>query len=204
MAGVKQFSSAVKKELKSIEGDFDATATAGQKVATVLSKMAGELDTELDRAAQAADALSAALGPELAGRADVGQLVGDLQRMGLTFEEIVADADKLAASLKEMDAVQMKGIDSGLGGVKTKFGEIGRFGARLPVGARQHGRQRHPGLGCARRDRRVGRGGDRSDGRVHGRRHPERAGVEVGGRRLREGRRPGRRAGGRASVDHAR
>ena len=124
VAGVKQFSSAVKRELKSIEGDFDDTATAGEKVATVLSKMAAELDTELDRAAQAADALSAALGPELAGRADVGQLVGDLQRMGLTFEEITADADKLAASLKEIDAVQMKGLDSGLGGVKTKFGEM--------------------------------------------------------------------------------
>ena len=57
ITGVKQFSSTVKKELKSIEGDFDDTATAGQKVATVLSKMASELDTELDRAAQAAEAL---------------------------------------------------------------------------------------------------------------------------------------------------
>ena len=93
-------------------------------MATVLSAMAKDLDTELDRAAQAADALATALGPELAGKADVGQIVGDLQRMGLTFEEIVADADKLAASLKEMDQVQMKGLDSGLGGVKTKFGEI--------------------------------------------------------------------------------
>ena len=60
----------------------------------------------------------AALGPELAGQADVGSIVGDLQRMGLTFEEIVADADKLAASLKELDQVQVKGLDSGLGGVE--------------------------------------------------------------------------------------
>ena len=124
VAGVKQFSSAVKKELKSIEGDFDDTATAGQKVANVLSLMAKELDDELGRASAAADALATALGPELAAKADVGQIITDLNRMGLTFEDIVADADKLGASLKEMDAVQMKGLDSGLGGVKTKFGEI--------------------------------------------------------------------------------
>ena len=51
-------------------------------------------------------------------------IVGDLQRMGLTFEDIVADADKLATSLKELDQVQIKGLDSGLGGVNTKLGQI--------------------------------------------------------------------------------
>ena len=126
VSGVKQFSSAVKRELKSIEGDFDDTATAGQKVATVLSAMAKDLDTELDRAAQAADALRAALGEDLASKADVGAIVGDLQRMGLSFEEIVVDADKLATSFKELDQVQVKGLDSGLGGVNTKMGELQR------------------------------------------------------------------------------
>ena len=126
ITGVKNFSRTVQDELKKVEGEFDDTATAGERVATVLSAMARDLDTELDRAAAAADALSTALGPELAGKADVGSIVGDLQKMGLTFEEIVVDADKLAASLKELDQVQVKGLDSGLGGVNTKIGDIGK------------------------------------------------------------------------------
>ena len=124
VSGVKQFSRAVQDELRKVDSEFDETASSGEKVAAVLSAMAKDLDVELDRAAQAAEALSRALGPELAGKADVGSLVGDLQRMGLTFEDIVTDADKLAGALKELDQVQVKGIESGLGGVKTKVGEL--------------------------------------------------------------------------------
>jgi polyhydroxyalkanoate synthesis regulator phasin len=126
ISGVKQFSSAVKKELRATEDAFEDTSTAGDKVATVLSKMAGELDDELKRAATAADALRDALGTDLASRADVGAVVGDLQRMGLSFEEIVADADKLGAALKELDQVQTRGLEQGLGGVNTKVGDIGK------------------------------------------------------------------------------
>ena len=126
ITGVKNFSRAVQDELKKVDAGFDETATSGEKVATVLSQMAKDLDDELGRAAQAADALATALGPELSAKADVGSIVGDLQRMGLSFEEIVADADKLAAALKELDEVQVKGLDSGLGGVDTKLGNIGR------------------------------------------------------------------------------
>src|SRR5262245_33720785 len=101
--GVKDFSRAVQQELRKVEDDFDDTASAGEKVATVLSTMARDLDDELGRAATAADALSQALGPELTAKSDVGSIVGNLQRMGLSFEDITADADKLAASLKQMD-----------------------------------------------------------------------------------------------------
>lgn len=123
VAGIKSFSRAVQQELKKVEDDFDDTATQGERVAAVLSKMAGELDQELTRAAEASEALRIAMG-DVGEGADVGRIVSELQRMGLSFEDIVADADKLATSLKELDAVQMKGISSGLGGVKTKFGEV--------------------------------------------------------------------------------
>lgn len=125
ITGVKQFSRAVQSELKRVDTSFDDTATAGERVATVLSTMATDLDDELTRAKTAADALAAALGPELAGKADVGSIVGDLQRMGLTFEDITADADKLGDSLKQLDQVQTRGLESGLGGVSTKVGDIG-------------------------------------------------------------------------------
>ena len=124
ITGVKNFSRTVQQELKKVEDDFDETATAGDRVATVLSAMAKDLDDELGRAALAADALAQALGPELAAKADVGSIVGDLTRMGLTFEDIVADADKLATSLKELDQVQIKGIDSGLSNASTKMGQL--------------------------------------------------------------------------------
>jgi hypothetical protein len=126
VTGVKNFSRAVQDELAKVEADFDDTASAGDRVATVLSAMAKDLDVELGRAAEAADALRQALGEDLAGKADVGQLIADLQRMGLTFEDIVADADKLAAAMKELDTVQTKGLDAGLGNVNTKVGQIGK------------------------------------------------------------------------------
>jgi ABC-type transporter Mla subunit MlaD len=126
ITGVKGFSRAVQDELKKVEQDFDDTATAGDRVATVLSAMAKDLDTELGRAGAAADALKTALGEDLGSRADVGAIITDLQRMGLSFEDIVADADKLATSLKELDSVQTKGLDAGLGNVDTKIGQIGK------------------------------------------------------------------------------
>ena len=122
--GLKQFSRAAKQELKSVEDGLDDTASAGQKVAKVLSAMADQLDTELAEAARAADALATALGPELTSRADVGSLVADLNKLGLSFEEIEADADALAVSLKRMDDVQMGGVARGLGDVETSMGRV--------------------------------------------------------------------------------
>jgi hypothetical protein len=117
--GLKQFSTAVSRELKNIEDSFDDSAGAGEKVAAALKAIAAAADAELTEAAAAAEKLSVALGPELTGRMDIGAVVGDLNRMGLSFEEIAADADKLADALRDIDKVEVRGVESGLGKVKT-------------------------------------------------------------------------------------
>ena len=168
-----------------------------------LKAIAVAADAELTEAAAAAEKLSIALGPELTGRMNIGAVVNDLYRMGLSFEEIAADADKLADALREIDKVEVRGVESGLGKVATNTDEMADSarGANSAL-ANMIGNAAQD-LGAARRDRRVGGGGDRSDGRVRRRRRARRRetrfGVEVDG----EGRRPDRlalRRGGGGGV----
>ena len=121
-AGIRDFSRAVNRELKSVDQSLDDTSTNAQKVARSLGKMADQAETELKSAARAADALGKALGPELAaqmGRDGIAQKIGDLKRMGLTFDEIEQDADELADAIKRIDQVQAGAQDSGLSGMAT-------------------------------------------------------------------------------------
>ena len=139
-------------------------------MATVLSQMAKDLDDELGRAAQAADALATALGPELAAKADVGSIVGDLQRMGLTLR---GDRRRRRQTRRRVEGTrpgpgERVGLRVGWGRHQAREHRTVR--GFVAVGDGEHGRQRQPGPGCARRGRRVGRCRDRPDGRVHGRR----------------------------------
>lgn len=113
--GIEKFGKAVRKELKAVEADLEDTRTAGQKMADALDSLAGQMEAELKGAAKAAEALGRALGPELAGRSDIGAVVTDLNRMGLTFEEITADADRLAQSLKNIEQVRVDATAAGFG-----------------------------------------------------------------------------------------
>lgn len=130
-AGIRDFSRSVTRELKSVDNALDDTSTNAQKVAQSLGKMADQAEQELKAAARAADALGQALGPELAaemGRDGIAQKIGDLNRLGLTFDEITADADQLADAVKRIDAVQMSAQDQGLGALgsnaKRAAGEV--------------------------------------------------------------------------------
>src|SRR5262245_10589133 len=114
--GLKQFSSAAKAELRTVDESLADTSTAGETVARVLSDMADTIEAELKGSAQAADALATALGPELAARTDIDKIVADLKKMGLSFEDIEGDADQLAASIKKLDQV-------GTGQLKPKLDE---------------------------------------------------------------------------------
>ena len=124
--GLKQFSGAVRKEMKAIGDSADDASTNAQKLAKVLSGLAGDMKVELNQAAEAAEAMSRALGPELASRADVSSIIADLNRMGLSFEEITADADQLAAAVKQLDGVQLDAVNRGLSGVSSKTDDVAR------------------------------------------------------------------------------
>jgi hypothetical protein len=106
---------------KDLEKSFDDSATAADKAAEAIVQMATKMDTELRSAKEASDALALALGPELTGKMDVDQVVVDLSKMGLTFDEIRGDADKFATALREVDKIRVDQVNSGLDGMKGKL-----------------------------------------------------------------------------------
>jgi len=125
-AGIRDFSRAVNRELRSVDQSLDETGTNAQRVARALGDMADQAETELRAASRAADALGRALGPELAarmGQDGIAEKIGDLNRMGLSFEEIEADAEQLAAAIKQVDAVQVSAVDQGLGNLNGRLRE---------------------------------------------------------------------------------
>ena len=126
-AGIRDFSRAVTREMKAVDQSLDETGSNAGRVARALGQLADAAETELKSAAAAADALGQALGPELAasmGRDGIAEKVGDLNRMGLTFEEIEADAEELAAAIKRIDDVQVSAASQGLSNVGGKLREV--------------------------------------------------------------------------------
>jgi methyl-accepting chemotaxis protein len=127
-AGVRDFSRAVTTELRRIDTAFDQTDSAATRAAQTLNQMADKAAAELTAATTAADALANALGPEMAaklGRNGIAETIGDLSRMGVTFEEIEANADELAASIKRIDDVQTSAVEQGMGNLSGKLREAG-------------------------------------------------------------------------------
>jgi hypothetical protein len=125
-SGIRDFSRQVTSELRKVDRSLADTETAAQRAARVLGQMADQAETELQQAARAADALAAALGPEMAaklGRNGIAEQIGQLNRMGLTFEDIEADADSLAASMRRLDEVQTSAVNQGLGNLSGKLND---------------------------------------------------------------------------------
>ena len=124
VSGLRDFSRAAQKAGKDAAKGLDETATAGDKARTAIKQMATVMDSELRGAAQAAEALSKALGPELAGRMDVNQVVLDLQKMGVTFDEIRLEADAYATTLRQIDGIRLQQVNDGLGTMRTKMDSV--------------------------------------------------------------------------------
>lgn len=125
-AGIRDFSRAVNRELRSVDKSLDETGTNATRVARALGDMADQAETELRAASRAAEALGRALGPELAarmGQDGIAEKVGDLTRLGLSFEEIEADAEQLAAAIKRIDDVQVSAVDQGMGNLNGRLRE---------------------------------------------------------------------------------
>lgn len=125
-SGIRDFSRTVTTELRKVDQSLGDTATASQRAAQTLTKMADAAEVELKAASRAADALAQALGPEMAaklGQNGIAQAVGDLNRMGVAFSDIEADADSLAAAIKRVDQVQTSATEQGLGNLNGKLSE---------------------------------------------------------------------------------
>lgn len=126
-AGVRDFSRAVQREMRAVDDSLTDTATASQRVVRAMNNLADQATVELRQASRAADELARAMGPEMAaalGRSGIAEKVGELNRMGLTFEDIEANADELYASMKRLDDVQLAAVDQGLGNLGGKLRDV--------------------------------------------------------------------------------
>lgn len=118
-----------KRAFDQIEAGTEDSRTAAQRLAASLDKVADTLEADLKASTKAVDALAQALGPDMAkalGQNGLKRLVTDLNRAGLTMEEIQADAGTLAASLKRLDDVNLSAVT---GETKQLNAEVGRTSA---------------------------------------------------------------------------
>ncbi len=109
----------LKKAAKGVSDELDDTRSAAKRVADELDRRADEMAADLKASEKAAEALGAALGPELAakiGSAKLDSFIGDLKRAGLSFEQVEADAESFAQSLRKMDAAadSVKNVDKAM------------------------------------------------------------------------------------------
>jgi len=118
-----------KRAFDQIEAGTEDSRTAAQRLAASLDKVADTLEADLKASTKAVEALAQALGPDMAqalGQNGLKRLVTDLNRAGLTMQEIEADAGTLAASLKRLDDVNLSAVT---GETKQLNAEVGRTSA---------------------------------------------------------------------------
>ena len=106
-------SSTIQKVGKSLDKTGQSAKSVAEDIADGLGAAADQLSAELGKAKKAADALTHALGPEMAQKVDVHQQVIEFNRLGATFEDIEANADKLGASLSKLKGAELNTVDAG-------------------------------------------------------------------------------------------
>jgi hypothetical protein len=106
------------RAVQDLGDDIDDTRTKAQKIADAINSSTDQIVAQFKEDADAADALAKAIGPEMAATAKGGiaDLVTKLKNLGLTSEEIKADAQALGDAFKHsQDAVSdLQKVDSEL------------------------------------------------------------------------------------------
>lgn len=118
-------SKVIEKVAKGLDKVGDSAEDAGDAIIRQLNEAFDKTEAQIKLTASAADKLAMALGPELAQRADTTALVGEFRALGLTFEQIEAKADQLAATIKRADDVKLSVVRSELGQVDDKMRQVG-------------------------------------------------------------------------------
>ncbi len=95
--------------LNGADAALDGTETSAQRVAAQMSAMAKVIETEGKQAAAATEVLAAAMGSELVAAVEraggsVQGIVADLNRAGVSYDDLSANADQLARSLREVES----------------------------------------------------------------------------------------------------
>lgn len=110
-----RIAAAAKRDMGKVSEALDDADNRGKKFARSAAQWADNASEEMERTAQAAEALGAALGDELKakiGDAGIDKFIGDMRRAGVEFDDIEAEADELAAALMKIDEVSSRAGDS--------------------------------------------------------------------------------------------
>lgn len=79
--------------------------SAGTKFADAMNEIAEKVQLTMFDARRAAKYLRAALGADCIGDKNIDDLVDDLHKAGLSYQDISNDAEKLAAALRKLKAL---------------------------------------------------------------------------------------------------
>jgi len=118
-----------RKSFAEVEQGANDSSTAAQRLAASITKTANTLDIELKASTAAADALGLALGPEFAakvGRNGLNKLVSDLNRAGVSIKDITAEADVLAAAIKQVDDVNLRNVSAEADHLQTSMAGVAK------------------------------------------------------------------------------
>jgi hypothetical protein len=126
VSGLRKLESAVRSTMRDVEGELDESASAGDKFAASIDRLSAQMKEDFNSSAIAAEELQRAL-KDAGSTMDVGDALTELNRMGISMDEVTADADKFAQSLKQLDDVRVTGVkelDSVAPGLATKLDNV--------------------------------------------------------------------------------
>jgi hypothetical protein len=137
---------ALADQLKKTGDAVDDVESAGKRMARALESSADDMVAEIDATRRAVDALDRALGDVDINTADV---VSDLKRVGLTAEDIEADAEDLAAALKRVDDVKLHAANAGFDDLDQALGRVDSNGraSSAAIGGIGNAISELPGIG---------------------------------------------------------
>ncbi|MCB0999812.1 MAG: hypothetical protein KDB40_10990 [Acidimicrobiales bacterium] len=123
---------AAARETKRLGKDFEDTRTAGEKFASAMENAVESMRTEVTGATNAVERMTAALGPEAVAAAEkaggsVEGLVADLRRLGFTYDEVAAEADSFAATIRNTQG-ELGRLDSSGARVVSSLDNVNRSG----------------------------------------------------------------------------
>lgn len=113
-----------KELLDQIGDELDDSVDSGKQFARAMRLVADRVEADLDETRAAADALAAALGPEMAatiGQANLDNYAAQFRRAGLTVDDVRANVDELADSIRRLE-----GADPAVRQMGDSIEDVGR------------------------------------------------------------------------------
>jgi hypothetical protein len=106
----QQVGKAAKAGMGQVDDSLDGSESKGKQLAAALSQQFDKLDATMRGTREAAAMLGKALGPDLAAKVDTVGIVTEFQRLGLSVDEVKADVDALADTIRKADDISLKNV----------------------------------------------------------------------------------------------